>query len=79
MGWKKKLINNHLLFARNSFKYNHMSIDKKKKDEKMYHVNAYQKNVEGFLGGPVVKNPPASAGDTGSIPGPGRLHMPQSS
>ena len=23
-----------------------------------------------------VKNPPASAGDTGSIPGPGRCHMP---
>ena len=22
-------------------------------------------------GGPVVKNPPANAGDTGSIPGPG--------
>ena len=55
-----------------------MSIDKKKKDEKMYHVNAYQKNVEGFPDGPVVKNPPASAGDTGSIPGRGRLHMPQS-
>ena len=26
-------------------------------------------------GGPVVKNPPANLGDTGSIPGPGRLHM----
>jgi len=26
----------------------------------------------------VVKNPPASAGDTGSIPGPGRSHMPRS-
>ena len=25
-----------------------------------------------FPGGPVVKNPPANAGDTGSIPGPGR-------
>ena len=23
------------------------------------------------------KNPPANAGDIGSIPGPGRLHMPQ--
>ena len=23
-------------------------------------------------GGPVIKNPPASAGATGSIPGPGR-------
>ena len=29
-----------------------------------------------FPGGSVVKNPPASAGDTGSIPGPGRSHMP---
>ena len=31
-----------------------------------------------FPGGPVVKNPPASARDTGSIPGPGRSHMPWS-
>ena len=31
-----------------------------------------------FPGGTVVKNPPASAGDTGSSPGPGRSHMPQS-
>ena len=28
-----------------------------------------------FPGGPVVKNPPASAGDMGSIPGPGRSHI----
>ena len=34
--------------------------------------------VEGFPGGSVVNNPPASAGDTGSIPGPGRSHMPRS-
>ena len=27
---------------------------------------------EGFPGGSVVKNPPANAGDTGSIPGWGR-------
>ena len=26
----------------------------------------------GFPGGSVVKNPPANAGDAGSIPGPGR-------
>ena len=32
-----------------------------------------------FPGGPVVKNLPANAGDTGWIPGPGRFHMPQSS
>ena len=32
----------------------------------------------GFPGGAVVKNPPASAGDMGWNPGPGRYHMPQS-
>ena len=26
----------------------------------------------GFPGGSVVKNPPANAGDAGSVPGPGR-------
>ena len=31
-----------------------------------------------FPGGAVVKNAPANAGDTGSSPGPGRSHMPQS-
>ena len=30
-------------------------------------------------GGTVADRPPAKAGDTGSIPGPGGLHMPQSS
>ena len=34
--------------------------------------------TEGFSGGSVVKNPPANAGDTGSIPDLGRSHMPQS-
>ena len=29
-----------------------------------------------FPGGPVVENLPASAGDTGSVPGWGRFHMP---
>ena len=33
---------------------------------------------KGFPGGAVVRNPPANAGDTGSSPGPGRSHMPQS-
>ena len=32
----------------------------------------------GFLGGAVVESLPANAGDTGSSPGPGRSHMPQS-
>ena len=31
-----------------------------------------------FPGGPVVKNLPANVGDTGSIPGRGISHMPQS-
>ena len=30
-----------------------------------------------FPGGTAVKNPPANAGDTGSIPGLGRAHMPR--
>ena len=32
------------------------------------------KNVD-FPGGPVVRNPPASAGDIGSIPSLGRFYM----
>ena len=34
--------------------------------------------MEGFPGGSVVKNLPANAGDTGPIPGLGRLYVPQS-
>ena len=36
------------------------------------------KEKQGFPGGSVVKNRPTNAGDTGSIPGLGRSHMPQS-
>ena len=32
--------------------------------------------AQDFPGGPVVKNPPASAGNTGSIPGTGGSYMP---
>ena len=34
-----------------------------------------KKEYRDFPGGTVVKNPPANAGDMGSIPGPGRTHM----
>ena len=34
--------------------------------------------MQGFPDGPVVKNLPASAEDTGSIPGLGRSHVPWS-
>ena len=33
--------------------------------------------IGGIPGGSGVKNPPADAGDTGSVPGPGRPHSPQ--
>ena len=36
------------------------------------------KTYQDFPGGPVVKNPPANAGHTGSSPGLGRSHMPRS-
>ena len=38
----------------------------------------FKDQILGFPGGAVVKNPPANAGAMGSIPGPGRSHMPQS-
>ena len=41
-------------------------------------VDSKLQEGRGFPGGAVVKNPPANGGDTGSIPGPGRSHMPRS-
>ena len=47
--------------------------------KKIFHANGNQKKAgQGFPGGAVVKNPPASAGDTGLSPGLGRSHMPRS-
>ena len=42
------------------------------------HRGTYQESLQGFPGGAVVENLPANAGDTGSSPGLGRSHMPQS-
>ena len=39
------------------------------------HLKAKEQGRD-FPGGPVVKNLPANAGDTGSIADPGRRHMP---
>ena len=36
-----------------------------------------EKHPEDSPGGPVVKNPPCNAGDTGSNPGPRRSYMPR--
>ena len=43
------------------------------KKRRLKHINRWD-----FPGGAVVKNPPANAGDTGLLPGPGRSHMPRS-
>ena len=40
--------------------------------------NNMELKVENFPGGAVAKNLPASARDTGSIPGPKRFRMPWS-
>ena len=42
-------------------------------------ATVYKVNHRTSLVGPVVKNPPASAGHMGSSPGPGRFHTLQSS
>ena len=42
------------------------------------YINETLKSYKCFPGGILVKNLPASAGDTGSSPGPGRSHMPWS-
>ena len=39
-------------------------------------ITDIKNSTEGFPGGPVVKNPPANAGNTGSIPDPVGSHMP---
>ena len=44
----------------------------------MKYYSVLKKDILGFPGGAVVKNPPANAGDTGSSPSPGRSHMPWS-
>ena len=44
----------------------------------IYKMDTKIETSRDFPGGAVVKNLPANAGDTGSNPGPGRSHMPQS-
>ena len=45
--------------------------------EKVPDVSSLSCNSLDFPAGLVIKNLPVKAGDTGSIPGPGRHHMPQ--
>ena len=39
----------------------------------------YKSRFKDFPRGPVVKSPPANAGDTGSVSGLGSCHMPRGS
>ena len=51
---------------------------KKKKKPRSIQIEMIKMSKEkiwGLLGAPVVKNSPPNAGDTGSIPDPGRSHM----
>ena len=48
-------------------------------NEPSYFLRLLKYRRQGFPGGAVVENLPANAGDTGSSPGLGRSHMPQSS
>ena len=45
--------------------------------ETAFLLQARKREMWGFPGSPVVKNPPAKAGDTDLVPGRGRYHMPQ--
>ena len=57
-------------------RYNDKSIE----DKKLVSKSLMKNRIFGdFPGGAVAKNLPANAGDTGSSPGPGKSHMPQSS
>ena len=52
------------------------------KGEYLYNLEVEKKFLhtkkinQDFPDGPVDKSPPTNAGDTSSIPGPGRFHMP---
>ena len=49
-------------------KWNHLLVNKKK-------ISISNSLYWDFPGGPVVKNPPSNAGDTGSIPGWGTISI----
>ena len=38
-------------------------------------INVMNEEIRNFPSGPVVKNPPANAGDPGSVPGLGRFRV----
>ena len=73
--WKKIYLN--IVKATYDKPTANITLDKKKKLEVFPLTSEIIQ--EGFPGDAVDKNPPANAGDSGSIPGPGRFHMTWSS
>ena len=56
----------------------HISINERCTKVGKRKCSLFSDKARDFPGGAVVKNPPANAGDTGLIAGPGRSHMPRS-
>ena len=52
------------------------SVSEATKFMKWIQNNLLKELSKDFPGSPVFKNLPANAGDTGSIPGPGKSHVP---
>ena len=46
---------------------------RKKRQQKLKPLDYIKNQLSDFPGGTVVKNPPANAGDTGSVPGLGKI------
>ena len=69
-------VNSHFLDLRLSFSICKVRI----RIHTIHHLMYLRISVrcKGFRSGSVIKNTPANAGDMGSIPGPGRSHMPRS-
>ena len=55
----------------------HMTLDRISYTLTLLTVGNIYEVIRGFPGGTLDKNPPANAGDTGSIPGPGRSYVLQ--
>ena len=62
ISWRRSVLSEQLLYS------HHLSLHS-------FLDTAAKPPCQGFPGGSVVKNPPANAGDTASIPGLGRSHM----
>ena len=72
---QKSTRNNRWITKVSEYKINIQKLIIFKYDEQLESIILKQYHWD-FPGGAVVKNLPANAGDTGSIPGPGRSHMP---